>query len=240
MIHRKNVMLAAVAVPALLGASQALAIDPIMSFGYTDLAGAYSRTGTSDAGFGIGLMTADAADLILGQGQELRSAGDVTRLSLPNGTASFDTGFVSGLDVANFHIEITILNNDGMIADGAGMFAITDLDGDTITGDIIGTWIRGGLGQTFFNGDLSNVVLSDNGMADGQFNGNSGSFDINLGFPGVFEGALVQLFLRPGADFFETGFSNISTQVSGEIVPTPGTAALFGAALIVGSRRRRK
>ncbi|MGD9688453.1 MAG: MYXO-CTERM sorting domain-containing protein [Phycisphaerales bacterium] len=241
MINRKNALLAAV--PAALLASQALAGAPvttILSFGYTDLNGVYTRTGTSGAGFGEGLMTADAVDVVLGGGTELRSSGDVTRLSSPNGTATFDTGFVSGADVANFHIELSILNNDGDFADGAGSFTITDLDGDTITGNIAGTWIRGGLNQTFFNGDLTSVVLTDNGMADGLFNGNSGSFDLNLGFPGIFEGALVQLFLRPGAGFFDASFSEVSTQVSGEIVPTPGAVALIGLAGAAGLRRRRR
>lgn len=237
MINRKTVLVAAV--PALLLASQALAVDAIMSFGYTDLNGVYTRTGTSGAGFGTGLMTADAIDVVLGPGNELRSAGDVTRLSAPNGTSTFNTGFVSGIDPANFSISLSILNNDGLTADGAGSFTITDIDGDTITGSITGTWVRGGLGQTFFNGDIAGVTLNDNGAADGTFNGNSGSFDLNLGFPGVFEGALVQLFLRPSAGFFDADFSNVSTQVSGEIVPTPGAMALLGLAGVAGLRRRR-
>lgn len=240
MINRKNVVLAALAAPALLVAANAMAVDPIMSFGYTDLDGRFTRTGTSGSGFGIGLMTADAVDVVLGQGNELRSAGDVTRLSSPTGTASFATGFVSGLDAANFHIAIDITNNDGLTADGLGDFTITDIDGDTITGNIAGIWVRGGLGQTFFNGDISNVVLNDNGAADGTFNGNTGAFDLNLGFPGVFEGALVQLFLRPSAGFFDADFAQVSTQVSGEIVPTPGAAALAGLAGVAALRRRRK
>jgi uncharacterized protein (TIGR03382 family) len=238
-VNMKNSIIAlTVAAPALL-ASTAMAQDPILSFGYTDLNGVFARSGTSGAGFGTGLFTANAIDVVISPENSLRSGGDVTRLSAPNGTAQFDTGFVSQANSANFALSLSVLNNDGDFADGAGSFTITDLNGDTVTGSISGTWVRGGLNQTFFNGDLANVQLN-NISGDGLFNGNLGSFDLNLGFPGIFEGALVQLFLRPSADFFGTDFSLVSTQVSGEIVPTPGAAALMGLAGVAALRRRRK
>ncbi len=234
MKNQKITLLAALAVPAMF-AAQAMAVDTIMTFGYTDLAGRFSGDGA-----GNGTFTADAVN-----NAQLASGGDVSRLSSPSGTATFSPGFVSGLDAANFHLDISVFGNDGNIAFGSGAFIITDLDGDTVSGNIDGFWVKGastgqGSFNTFFNGDLSNVVLSDNGAADGLFNGNSGAFDLNLGFPGVFEGALVQLFLQPGSDFFRSDFRNISTQVSGEIVPAPSAASVAGLMAIAGLRRRRR
>lgn len=233
-MNRKNIVVLALAASSTFVASQAMAVDTILSFGYTDLNGSFAGSG------GNGSFTANATNA-----GGLASGGDVTRLSSPAGTATFNPGFVSGLDAADFALTLSVFGNNGSVAFGQGTFTITDVDGDTITGNIDGFWVKGadtgnGSFNTFFNGDLSNVVLTDNGIADGQFSGNGGSsFDLNLGFPGIFEGALVQLFLQPGSDFFGSNFSGISTQVSGEIVPAPSAAALLGLVGVAGLRRRR-
>ncbi len=232
-MNRKNITLIALAAPMAL-AAQAMAVDTILSFGYTDLSGRFVSSGP-----GAGSFTADAVATTA-----LASGGDVTRLSAPTGTSTFNPGFSAGADPANFSLTLSVFNNNGELAFGQGSFTITDVDGDTITGNIDGFWVRGadtgqGSFNTFFNGDLSNVVLTDNGAQDGLFNGNSGSFNLNLGLPGIFEGALVQLFLQPGSTFFNSNFDGISTQVSGEIVPGPSAAALLGLAGLAGLRRRR-
>ncbi|HYE02773.1 MAG TPA: PEP-CTERM sorting domain-containing protein, partial [Phycisphaerales bacterium] len=167
--------------------------------------------------------------------------GNVTRLpdGGPGGTAMFDPGFVSLPDLGNFMMAISVFNNNGNTADGAGTFQITDAQGDTISGLIDGTWIRGNL-STFFNGNLSNIVLA-NTSGDGTFNGSSGgSFSMNFGAVQVFEGSIVNLFTRPaGVGFFQENFTTIADLVSGEIVPAPGTLALLGLSGLVMARRRR-
>ncbi|MBL8757253.1 MAG: hypothetical protein JNK35_02345, partial [Phycisphaerae bacterium] len=162
MINRKTVLVAACALPAMI-ASQALAVDTVMSFGFTDLSGRFIGDG-----MGNGSFTADAVATVA-----LPSAGDVTRLTAPNGTATFANNFVS--IGGGFNLNLSVFANDGMVALGMGSFTITDLDGDTITGQIDGFWVKGGLSQTFFNGNLYNVTLNDNGTLDDMFNGTSGA-----------------------------------------------------------------
>lgn len=200
--------------------------DEVVTFAYNNLAGSYTAINASSGSF-----TANATDM-----PGLQSIGDVTRTVPVAGTADFAAGFVSRADLANFTITVSVDMIDQIlgIATGTGSFTITDLDGTTLSGDIDGLWIRGGLGQTFFNGNLTNVVFSG-----ASFDGDNGSFSTSFG-PGDLEGAVTQLFLRPGdGGFFTQSFADVATQVQGQIVPTPGALALMGVGGLVASRRRR-
>lgn len=200
------------ALTLLAGAAQA---DVVLSFGFTDLSGAYD---------GVSSFTANAvAD------PGLSSSGDVTRLSAPGGTAEFDTGFASG--PAGFSMDLSVSGGAE-----SGSFTITDVTGNnTITGDISGDWISGGGDIVYFNGLLENVVLSGPGP---NFSGTSGGFD--MGIPGQpLEGAFVTLFIATGAGFFSEAFSGVSTQVDGVVIPAPaGVMALAGLGLMASRRRR--
>lgn|GEM_PF-350515 len=210
--------------------------DGILTFGYTDLDGDYAGNAMNPTGPGFnGSFTANASST-----GPLHSSGDVSRLIPTAGQADFATDFVAR-SVANAQFNISVENKDNMIglADGNGTFTLTDIDGDSFTGNINGFWVQGTAGRTFFNGDLSNVVFNDNGAQDGLFNGEGNSFAGFLGFPGIFEGALVQVFIRTGVGFFDSSFANAPTNSEGILVPTPGVAALAGLGLLSASRRRR-
>lgn len=195
----------------------------IATFNYTDLDGSYDH--------GAGKFSAVAQD-----SGAFQSAGDVTRLLAPGGTAQFEPGFINTVG-GNFTITISVFNIVGLTADGAGSFEITDIDGDKITGDINGNWLSPGAGIVFFNGLLSNVQFTAGG--DGDFKGSGpGSFDIT-DLAGIYSGALVQLFTRVGGGFFNSSFSGVSALVSGDIVPAPGTLALLGLGGLAAIRRRR-
>ncbi len=227
---QKNFVISA-ALIAGAGLAQVAMADAILTFGYTDLSGQYV------GGVPGGTFTARASAV-----GAIQTSGDVTRLQSPNGDAVFANGFVGLPGLADAFFEISVENKTAFSATGLGRFVLTDLDGDTIDGVISGTWIRGSQGRTFFNGNLTEVAIHDNGAQDDQFNGNTGSFAIdNLGGPmPVLRGALVQLFIRTGVGFFDQSFFNNSTQVSGEIVPTPGAAVLAGLGGIAALRRRRR
>ena len=224
----KTMLVAAAGLAATAGV--AFAQPAVITFGYTDLAGGYAGTNTA------GLFTAVA----VAQPGGLRSDGNVTRLQGGpglEGTANFAPGFVNAPDASDFQLNLSVLKANALAttALGGGTFTMTDRNGDTIGGQIAGTWISFG-GATFFNGLLTNVI-STNVSGDGTFDGTIGNF--GTGGLGVLEGALVQIFLNPATGFFNAGFNNISTGVSGQLVPTPGALALLGLGGLVAGRRRR-
>lgn len=207
----------------LAGAAQA---EVVLTFGFTDTSGSYD-TGTST-------FSAVSVDT-----PEFSTGGDVTRLAAPGGTAEFDTGFASGGSSAAFAMSLDVTAKMAGTAKGAGSFTITDADGDTVTGTISGDWISGGGDIVFFNGLITDVILTDVGTLDGTFDGpSSGSFGLDIaGQP--LEGALVSLFIATGSGFFDTGFSGVSTQVDGVVIPAPaGVLALTGIGLMAVRRRR--
>jgi hypothetical protein len=212
------------------GASAAV----IATFGYTELNGSYNNLDLD--GSGNPLYRATGVNT-----GSLQTRGDVTRLISPGGTATFDTGFVSSSS-ANYVSAISVIGF-GTARPGVGTFTITDVDGDTLAGDVNGVWTPGPgtTGIIYFNGLLSNVLFTSNGngVGDGTFNGTSGTGFSYADLTAAYTGALVQLSTRPGVGFFQSNFSNVSTLVNANITPAPGSIALVGIAGLVGLRRRR-
>lgn len=201
----------------------------ILTYSYNDLDGSYIANDATSGNF-----QAVAADL-----PNFRSSGEVSRLSSPEGNAQFRPGFVIQDANADFQLFLAVSNNDGTRADGLGRFVATDVDGDTLSADIVGEWRNGGSGITFFNGLLSNVVFSDpSGTFDGS-NGTSISTDFSP-FEQPFSGAIVQLFINTSSGgFFNQSFNDIATDVDGHVViPAPGALALLGLGGLAVLRRR--
>lgn len=209
-------------------AASASAQNNILSFTYSDLNGSFSRTGAND-----GVMTALAAS-----SGALQTAGDVTRLVGSGGSALFEAGFknTSTAD-AQFNIVVSAINDITKTALGNGTFTLTDVDGDTITGQINGSFLAQGSSFIFFNGVLNAVAFNDN--TDGLFEGSlMGAADLDFSFEGPYTGALVQLTFGQG-NFFASDFSSRATLASGLIVPAAGPTALLGFAGLAAARRRR-
>ncbi|MBZ0170792.1 MAG: hypothetical protein K8E66_00280 [Phycisphaerales bacterium] len=170
------------------------------------------------------------------------TSGDVTRLQDPvAATAEYAPAFANddGSD-ADVLFQMTVSNITAISADGSGDFLIRDLDGDSIEGNLDGTWLRANSGAPilFFNGTLSGVTFNAGG--DGLFEGTDG-IGFNLTpymLSNLFAGGIVQVSF--GLDtFFDQSFSGFNSQFSGTIVPTPGAAALLLGAGGVCIRRRR-
>ncbi|MCL4222412.1 MAG: hypothetical protein KJZ65_13695 [Phycisphaerales bacterium] len=212
--------LALVGVVALAGGIAAG--DVIVTFGYTDLYGAYST--------GTGIFTADAADV-----GSTRTSGDVTRIGMPGDTADFDAGFVSRSSFADVGLSMSITGVTSNSATGSGQLILTDDDGDTIACDVHGQFANGGFGIYFFTGYLTNVTLSGTTF-DGT---DGGSFDMDLPGNEPYEGALIQLFIHGASHFFTNNFAGVSVQLSGEIIPAPAGVLALAVLGPVGSRRRR-
>ena len=220
----KKVHLAVLA--AAVGSSASIAAaDPttVLTWLYNDLNGSFTSTGV-----GSGVLTANAAAIPGG----LNTAGVVKRQIPVASTINFLPGFLGTSAPANFTSTINVTGIDPTFgfALGAGSFALTGVNGASITGDISGFFIATALGINF-NGQLDNLVITGSTLQ-----GDVGSLDLN--FPGVLQGSnTLLLFQTPG--FFDQGFTNVPTQFQAEIVPTPGAAVLAGVGLIAAGRRRR-
>ncbi len=206
----------------------------LASFSYDSLAGSYTETG--GAGSGIGNFSALAVNL-----PGLRSSGIVSRLVNPISDARFPRGFMGNVlaGSSDFQLNLTVNVTGVGIANGVGTFNIVDVDGDQLTGTVVGQWSSQTASFITFQGALTNVVFVDNGAADNTFDGLTGAVQMSP-FPALspFTGALVQLtFGAPS--FFGTGFTNRNTAVSAQVIPAPAALALLGMGGLVAGRRRR-
>lgn len=217
---RSIVALSAVAGLAIAGTASA---DVIATFGFTDLNGAYTPSSSTTGNF-----TANVS---------LATGGDVTRVS-PASTAQFDTGFLALATSANVQVNLSVSKTSSTEATGTGTLVITDIDGDTLTADLSGLWQTPGFGVVFFSGLMGNVYFNDNGVADGTFNGVSGSFGMDLPGNPPYTGAFSQLYIRFSGGFFSSAFSGQTVSADGQIVPAPGALALVGLAGLAARRRR--
>lgn len=225
-----NVRSTILAVGALVGLAGAASGQTVLvTMRYDSLAGSYNSA--------LQQFRAQAVDTA-----SLRTTGAVSRLVPTAGTATFQAGFVSGIDDSNFDIQVSAIPTaNPAIRTGSGIFVSTDRDGDTISGVVNGTWINGGPGFIFFNGTLSNVVITPDGAApeSATFDGSqAGSWDLNLPSPPPYEGAIVQLVFG-APNFFQQDFTDRATGITAQLVPTPGALALLGLGGLLVARRRR-
>jgi uncharacterized protein (TIGR03382 family) len=201
----------------------------VSTFTFSDLSSEYF---TADGQSGVYTARAAAA-----------TSGDVTRVMGPGlaETAEYTPAFANDdSSLADVIFEMNISNVTALTADGAGSFMITDLDGDSVSGSLDGTWSRAFAGAPilFFNGTLSDVIFDNAG--DGLFEGTDGvGFDLTPALLGTtFEGGLVQVSFGVSS-FFDESFEGFNSQFSGTIVPTPGALALLGLSGGILARRRR-
>ncbi|CAG0967445.1 hypothetical protein PHYC_01061 [Phycisphaerales bacterium] len=204
--------------------------DVLVTLRYDSLAGSYNSALQS--------FTARAVDTAA-----LRTTGAVSRLVPTAGTATFEAGFVANAgNPADFSLTVSAIpTGNPAIRTGTGAFVSTDRDGDTISGTISGTWRNGGPGFIFFNGTLSDVVITPAGQTPESmtFDGTAGgSWDLNLPAQPPYEGAIVQLVFG-APNFFFQDFSDRATGMTAQIVPTPGALVLLGIGGLLAGRRRR-
>ncbi|MEL7472852.1 MAG: hypothetical protein AAGK04_05985 [Planctomycetota bacterium] len=203
----------------------------IASFAYNALDGQYTSANVGSEY----VAQASAANGV-------NSSGSVARQDGPGGTAFFDQGFVADADDSDVVISLSVDPINATTANGLGSLAITDINGDTITADIEGTWVTPFAGSNFifYDGIFSNVAFNDMNVLDGF----EGQFGNTLGanfLEGDITGSVSIQFLAPEPVFFGSDFTAVVTNAIGsfELVPTPGVLAAFGGVALVGARRRR-
>ena len=130
--------------------------------------------------------------------------------------------------LGDFSLWMDLDNITATTATAIGEFTITDIDGDTITGDITGNWALIG-GYTRFSGDMSDIQWTSD---DGFFNGDSGSDDAAVPLDLVtfppWDGHIIDLTINHEAWMLSSGWSGKIKQATiFAVVPTP-TAVLLG------------
>ena len=204
----------------------AAAQGQLITFGFTDLAGTFSSaSGQFDAIVDAGFMT--SGDVSLGPGL---------------GTAEYHPGFGLPADVS---FSMMISGVTATTANASGYFEIVDGDGDTIGGGpglsiLTGIWTDRGNGFTYFDGTASRVLINDNGVQDGTFDGPSaGAFSLN-GLTGAYWYGAVSFLMPTPANFFNGDFSRNVTLVDGILaVPSPAGLSVLAGIGLVATRRRR-
>ena len=202
---------------AALCLSTAPASANLFDFGFDALASSYDG----------GSVFSASANKDVGPGLPLPTSGSVTGFDGVTDIAEFNIstwGFYGG----DFSLSMSISGLTESIAYGSGSFVITDTNGDTIIGDIAGTWYP--MLDNVFVGTMSNVEFIDIGIADGYFDGHTaGKVQMDFISP-PWEGTLIQL--SSGGNWFtggayDTYSGGVLASVSGPATPVP-TAVLLG------------
>jgi hypothetical protein len=162
--------------------------------------------------------------------------GDVT---LTRDVAPLETVELEGSTSGNFSLWMYIGGITSNSAYGEGEFTMTDIDGDTITGDIMGSWALLG-NSPYFYGTLSLVEWT---TYDGFFDGDDGSDDASVSLsipPGPpWFGTMIELTTGT-TPWFSDPWDATGGSIDAWIVPTP-TAVILGilGLGVVGIKLRR-
>jgi len=222
---KSSLLVGAVALATVAGAAQA---DLAATFGYTDM-GANWNSGTSTLNIGAE------------ETASLSTSGDLTNY-LGDGfstTALFNSGFADGSTSADSQFDMILSNITATGADASGSFIITDINGDTLSGNYIGTWTNQ-FGFGFFDGQITDASYNDVESGNNIFEGNAGqTFAVPTD---ALTGGLSMLLQMPEWFNSQVGdFEARTTQLDGILVnvPTPGSLALLGLGGLMTGRRRR-
>ena len=177
------------------------------------------------------------------------TSGSVTRLRVPTASANFlADGVISGLgwtaQGGDFSLSMTISSVTGtgtsldpFSAVGVGSFAVTDTNGDILSGAISGKWARTASSNTFA-GKITNVAFANN-SGDNAITGHAGSASMDFPQPMPRRGSLIQLSTT-GTWFTGGAYSTSSGSVDASVVPVPGAVLLGMLGLTVAGLKLRK
>lgn len=204
----------------------------VFSFTYSELDGDFATTGAD-----TGIFTAvDHANVV-----PFHTQGDVTRLVPVADSTTFDFADAAiGSASVDLSVATSAITDDDALA--LGVLTLADVDGDTITGNVTGQWLRVGASANLI-ALLTDVTLN-NTSQDGTFNGTDGkSWSMTFDSPGPYHGNIIALafngwFTDGGGTVVD--FNDITTLASGVVtapptIPEPMTLsilALSGLALL--------
>jgi len=151
-------------------------------------------------------------------------------LTLTRDVAPVETVYLqpwkTGLGSGGLSLWMDLDNITASTATAIGEVTITDVDGDTITGDFTGNWVLIG-DYPSFSGEMSNIQWSNPG---GFFNGNDGSPDnsLSLDFASLppWTGSIIELTTGHTSWFTYPWPTKMGGGIEGVIVPTPAAVLL--------------
>jgi len=150
--------------------------------------------------------------------------------------------FVWPADLGSFSLTMQVTNivstAGSESADGLGSFVFTDVDGDTITADLIGTWSTLGSSNNFA-GVLGNVSYNPSTIGETTFDGGTGSVPMNFAAPLPWNGSIVHL-TATAPWFSPNGFDVTGGSIDITVVPVPGAILLGILGLSVAGIKLRK
>jgi hypothetical protein len=155
-------------------------------------------------------------------------------------SAVFDWGIFGGSDLGSFLLTMTLSNIDNILltADAVGSLTFIDIDGDSITADVTGSWVRSG-SQNSFDGLLGNVLYTPDTAGETTFDGGNGSVPMNFSAPLPWNGSNTQITAT--AQWFGDGsFDVTGGSIDAVIVPVPAAVLLGVLGFGVAGLRLRK
>jgi hypothetical protein len=170
---------------------------------------------------------------------------DFGGMALTRDVPAISTAVFGPTTLGNFNISTNIDNFTGMgtplnpyRADGVGEFTLTDTDGDTITGNVAGTWIM--YGVPIFAGNLSNVYWNNENNDDTFDGDNYPGVSMSFGASPPWSGTLVELTSSGAAWFKDGDWSDTGGSVDALVIPVPAAVLLSVLGLGVSGIKLRK
>lgn len=141
---------------------------------------------------------------------------------------------------ADFSLSMTISAIGATTATGTGSFILTDVDGDTISGTMTGTWTKAS--SPTYVGTLAGVVYTPSVGGETTFDGDSGAPTLmTFVSPPPYNGAIVELTANTGS-WFTSAFSNTvpGGSIDATVIPAPAAVVLgmMGFGLVGWVKRR--
>jgi hypothetical protein len=154
----------------------------------------------------------------------------------PTVTAGFDAGAWAGS--ASFLMSMTISNLTATTADGAGTFQFIDVDGDSISGNVSGTWSKLGSAGAFF-GTLGNVTFTS--QVNNTFDGDSGdAVSMIFNSPQPWSGGITEITSSGTWFTLQSAYRTNGGSIDATVVPVPAAVLLGILGMSVAGLRLRK
>jgi len=237
MTRRFTILTVAMSLSVVALAPTTVVADLVVDIGFMRLESTFVSDGP---GTDSGSFTAIASSFTDINNIATVSEGFVERVTQDGlgGLAKFDWNVPPQSSAFSLNLGMSAIDRVHKTANGTGTISVWDKDGDQIMGYVNGSWQELG-GVATFTGTISPLFVFDN-SSDTTFDGNLyGSFSTDFSNYPMLLGATTDLATHEGW-FPDTGFSNVRSSVTSQIIPAPAAVLLGMIGLgIVGWVKRK-